>query len=508
MARSKRRSAPDGQEFSLGFFNAWATGIDPLLYGTPSSPTDGRIVDFTAQEAAWTSLNSNFLDASGWWSDPTPHSLQSLYLEFSTSEQGRQFDVYAGGSITRVVASSSGTAEGGAVLIGAGIEFRVVRVGGNGGGDGSTGTHQMPLSTFNFYANSELPPSASDAVLTTVHFRISPSLNPWGFSVDNNGTSRSITVSTWENETSVLYPGTNAPVTIAYRDAWVEVDASQGYGVYDSGYNYLGQGPDFFEYPPAGTIASQALNASIPIARQGHRMRTGEDFNATWGTAVGQVQSFDPFAGVPYSYEVASLSVPFSPNFQAAGASVQLTDLDTGEPSPAGAISGGAILGLDAWHVAQPLILKISGTRWNNTLKIHCADGTDLPVTRHRIQGDWSVEPGTGLPWFNPYGFFDATATCKAGIPWHLYDFTRQQYLNADGSDPASFINATDNTDTDGDGLPDWYEVLIGTKSGAGWQDTDGDGQTDGYEVAHGTNPLARPVTASGATLKVFTPLE
>ena len=91
---------------------------------------------------------------------------------------------------------------------------------------------------------------------------------------------------------------------------------------------------------------------------------------------------------------------------------------------------------------------------------------------------------------------------------WYLYDATRGVYLAGTGTSGYGYAPATDDTDSDGDTLPDWYERMIGTNPNNA--NTDGDDQgDDAYEIAHGTNPRATSVTASSnATLSVFTQLE
>ena len=123
------------------------------------------------------------------------------------------------------------------------------------------------------------------------------------------------------------------------------------------------------------------------------------------------------------------------------------------------------------------------------------------------MQGDWSWGPDGVTSWFNSYGFFDAGAEAYVDVPWSLVDTTRGETLQASGTDSRDFSGSLDNTDSDGDGLPDWYERMIGTSLMAA--DTDGDGVSDFAEIQAGTNPRATSVTAiANATLSVFTPLE
>jgi len=67
-----------------------------------------------------------------------------------------------------------------------------------------------------------------------------------------------------------------------------------------------------------------------------------------------------------------------------------------------------------------------------------------------------------------------------------MRDFDYLAYLLNDGScDPASEL------DSDGDGLPDWYEILIGTDPSD--KDTDDDNLEDGHEVfVYGCDPLRK----------------
>ena len=69
---------------------------------------------------------------------------------------------------------------------------------------------------------------------------------------------------------------------------------------------------------------------------------------------------------------------------------------------------------------------------------------------------------------------------------WGVYGF----YGMNDWRQQASpfWYDLYDSTDTDGDGLPDWFELQIGTLTTN--VDTDGDGVSDYQEVLNGSDPL------------------
>ncbi len=96
-------------------------------------------------------------------------------------------------------------------------------------------------------------------------------------------------------------------------------------------------------------------------------------------------------------------------------------------------------------------------------------------LTINYSTGEWTVVPPP-----------DAIAGEDYVITYEMLDglYTKQQLLDA--FDPA--LAGDPMRDTDGDGLYDWEEFLLGTNP-LHW-DTDGDGMPDGWEVARGLDPL------------------
>ena len=121
--------------------------------------------------------------------------------------------------------------------------------------------------------------------------------------------------------------------------------------------------------------------------------------------------------------------------------------------------------------------------------------------------GGWDVSSVTRM-----YQMFYAAAAFNQNLcGWaeHNFPYNNAASIFVDsGCDGKSTpTDANDNfcqscPDTDGDGLSDIYEGLIGTNSSN--VDTDGDGLNDGDEVENGTNPLQKEPTTSPTKVRRY----
>jgi hypothetical protein len=145
---------------------------------------------------------------------------------------------------------------------------------------------------------------------------------------------------------------------------------------------------------------------------------------------------------------------------------------------------GGGTADLRQWRlppVAQ--VVNLSVTRWNHELWLHQSNGESSPLARGNLQGSWSQS------WFTTYQYFDASTQVRSGLEWWIYDVTTGEISPPNTADLAAWVAADVNADADGDGLPDWYEFIIGTTLQS--PDSDGDGLPDGWEVRYGLQPTA-----------------
>ena len=117
---------------------------------------------------------------------------------------------------------------------------------------------------------------------------------------------------------------------------------------------------------------------------------------------------------------------------------------------------------------------------------------------------------GTPIPrvqsWFTTYGYYNATTSYHQEMPCWIYDSTTGETSPVNQTDLTHWPSGLAAQDSDGDGLPDWYEFLIGTSPYA-WS-TVYDGISDGWKVQHGLNPLDPTVATRIAAAGGWTNLQ
>lgn len=353
-------------------------------------------------------------------------------------------------------------------------------------------------ATVAFAANGWL-----DQDIQTRVFRVGTHLNPASLrfrrSVDWNN-PLPLTVSSTLDSITLSYPD-GAQEVVYFKSCSITADVAGGWSITDASGNDLGQGPDFINWPQH---TAQYFSIALPATRATHLLET--DFGAVLVTN-GLPETYsarDEWTGDWYDFDY----VWFDTMMPWSGGTFSVSDLTSGDsPGTVYGYPNTQIFDFVEWHPPLAQILKISATRWTHNLQIRIANGEVVSLDKHQVHGDWSWDPIGQQGWFNSYGFFDATATVRAAIPWHLYDVTRGEVLSSAPGDANDFIDATDNTDADSDELPDWYEAMIGTNPNA--VDTDGDGVNDKAELLAGTNPRAASVASlPTSTLQVYTLLK
>jgi hypothetical protein len=153
----------------------------------------------------------------------------------------------------------------------------------------------------------------------------------------------------------------------------------------------------------------------------------------------------------------------------------------------------------------QPIQLKIAASRWNHPLEVRTSDGYTYPVSADQMQGFWT-EDRTAQSWWVSYYFLNATSESRSGLNWWVHDGTTGDDSPPNTHDLSQWLSPDANVDTDGDGLVDWYETLIGTDANS--TDSDHDGMSDVWEITHHFNPASAADAAGNSDHDGLTNLE
>lgn len=481
---------PDGTDLSYGFFEAWST--------VPRWVEAVDVYDLTSYQVATASGSADLSGPSTTWTEVSYDFWPAISVFIATGQPGQTLWLVSPGGAPTVLESEWNAGQGAygvQCTVGYEQEFWLRRP--------SDGMTSPP-----FYVSWGAGIPSFDA---SYIFGSGP-YDDWQLvSVRASPARTSLSIKRLANDEMVpiqwgALSGINVTDPAGLSSTWVEfydgsayINAAGGWTVIDSNGTDLGQGPDFIDWP---VFQNPTSIVWLPATWAGNVPVVAESGDSVTYLSQSSGLFDDFFKPVSYWVTLNRVQVPIPWHLTNSPGTVQLIDNETGELSP----PLGDSFNLSQWHPRANLLLKISATRWHHVLQVRCANGDIFPIAKHNIQGDWSFDPVSGKSWFNNYGYFDASAHRRNGISWYLYDVTTEEYLDPDSSaEGSSFIEATHDTDSDGDGLPDWYEQMIGTDP---WDtDTDNDGISDGAEVAANSNPRAGNA-GSNSTLKVFTPLE
>jgi hypothetical protein len=483
-----------------GFFNAMAY---------PDYSGDFYLIDLTSNEQA--PANATELLNVTWSPISLPWVMRSVTIVVSTSNPniGDGFTFHtSSGSLQGVVQSNPTDAiYSVSGSVGVGETFWLTR------GDGTSSPQQQMLMEDQVVDwSSSFPPIRS---VQTYSFQVGSNRQGHALSVrHSDGFETDLTESgngyltTWDDD--------GQPVNYSYQSYSGGVDINlPGWLLHDKNTGEdLGEVPSVFEgwepwhpNPPAGFVP-----LIISRARSGHTLRLRQDDDTLWkvNRAVGY-ESPDSFLSTwktvypmtpdEHSYELQYFpaTAAFDPS---QGFWVEDETLGDRTYFPPGTISAE----LSAWYPPSTtrVVTGLSATRWQHELWLAQPNGDSFHLANGNLQGLWTSD-AQGRTWFTNYGHFDAATEYHPELEWWIYDATTNEVSPSNGVGLTAW--ASDNTDSDGDGLADWYEFILGTDRNL--VDSDGDGVWDNAELLLGRNPSNGQAVVSGTlNLEVFTPLE
>lgn len=133
-------------------------------------------------------------------------------------------------------------------------------------------------------------------------------------------------------------------------------------------------------------------------------------------------------------------------------------------------------------------------------LELHTATGESFEVDKGMMQGFWSLD-AQGQSWFHSYYYLDATTQKRPGVDWWVYDTETHDRSPVNQADLSGWAAPDADLDSDGDGIPDWWETAWGLDPGKPADialDSDGDGLPDWWELYWGLDPYDRDQNKNG----------
>ncbi len=485
---------------SFGFFNALsATEIASL------SAANTVLVDLTAQMQSVANA-TDLRDPAAWAARTVALPTRAAVFSFGTVDY--LYNVPAGTAYT--LHTSSGSLQGVVPFYeslydeGGGWSGYDLRVSGQVGITEEywltrDGTAETTPHFFMGVGSAEVVQSAVPLAVPTTNFQTVT------FSIGENHFNESLVVSqsgntislnrSWTTNALVTWDQSGNEVTYAYDYYTATIDTNASWSLLDTSTSHdygqttqlLGGFTPWNPVPPAGSVTVAVSHSRLSALNAGQLKLRDVGQNTEWvvslsdpvgnsywmGFNLGTAEEFWTSVCYHTSYAPsASLS---------ATDAVELVDYSNGDVR---SFAFGS-LGFDpaAWVPEVDTIITLPAQRWMSNLQVRTALGSVFSIERSAIQGLWSGG------YFTSYGVFTATTKIHAGLPWWIHDLETNESLSGDSylGDFTSWVGAADTADSDSDGLPAWYEYILGTSDNS--TDSDGDGISDYAEVAAGTNP-------------------
>ncbi|RYD85801.1 MAG: hypothetical protein EOP84_01245 [Verrucomicrobiaceae bacterium] len=312
--------------------------------------------------------------------------------------------------------------------------------------------------------------------------------NGYGGSVwpDSSGGWWEPSVGAYVHGYNLTWDDNGQEIIFYYANYLASVDINQSYLIQDSQgrTSFMDGFVPWHPSPPAGQ-----LSISLGSSRWGHNLKLKQNDGTIWkvrqhpdwwGSALWSNSSGYIFHGtndqewVERNTEYLPFIAPYDPN-------QGFTIIDETRGDEISFPASTSSVDLIEWRPpVQPLILKISATRWNHNLELHTDRGEAFPVARGAMQGFWS-QYANGRSWWTSYWTFEANSSVRPLTNWWIYDATTDERSPLNGNDLSNWVSGNATLDADADSLPDWYEVIIGTSSSV--QDLDQDGRVDGRDT-------------------------